>query len=167
MAVSELGQPPLTYPRETVVSEKLAVAVEYGRDNTRLRDYWDLWFICSRYRFTGHVLADSVAATFADRDAGEFIMRSDGYWEGAFDYAFVDHRTTRAWADWTARHTPVAGQPTFHEAVAAVSRFATPLLCAIREGRDLRGRWSFRHGWSGKKQISNQKRISVDIGNPG
>ena len=141
--------PVRTYPRETVVAEKLAVAVEYGRDNTRLRDYWDLWFIASRYRFAGHVLHDAVFRVFSDRDAGTFVGRRDGYWEGAFGTDFARAGSLRAWSDWTARHAPVAGQPSLPEAVAAVSRFAMPVLCSIRDGRPLQGRWSSRDGWCG------------------
>lgn len=67
------------YPRETVIGEKLAVAVEFGRDNTCIRDYHDLWFLSRRYGFEGHVLLDAVKETFAERDAGGFLQRRDGY----------------------------------------------------------------------------------------
>ncbi len=156
--------PVRAYPREAVVAEKLAVAVEYGRDNTRLRDYWDLWFIASRYRFAGHVLVDSVARTFANRDAGNFVTRRDGYWEAAFDMAYVNSRPTRAWTEWLAQHAPLTAHPSFPEAVAAVSRFATPVLCSLRDGAHFDGRWSSRQGWSATRRSPDQpKRVD---GNP-
>ena len=68
------------YPRETVIGEKLAVAVEFDRGNTRIRDYHDLWFLSRRYGFEGHVLLAAVTETFAGRDAGGLLQRRDGYW---------------------------------------------------------------------------------------
>lgn len=148
--------PVRAYPRETVVAEKLAVAVEYGRDNTRIRDYWDLWFIASRYRFAGHVLLDSLASTFADRDAGTFVTRRDGYWEAAFGAEYANSRVARSWTDWLERHAPVTARPSFEEAVSCVARFAIPVLCALRDGAGFGGRWSCRHGWTATRQVSSK-----------
>ena len=135
------------YPRETALAEKLAIAVEFGPDNTRLRDYWDVWYITSRYRFHGHVLRDAMEATFADRDAGRMLIRRDGYWEGSFDVRPGSARSSRAWQEWLREHAP-ANSPGLEEAIAAVRRFALPPLEAMRDGSRFEGRWSFRSGWS-------------------
>ncbi len=138
--------PVRTYPREAVVAEKLAIAVEFGRDNTRLRDYWDLWFITNRYRFSGHVLLDAAASAFSRRDAGRFVTRRDGYWESAFDRSFAASRPPGAWEAWLRMHAPVSS-PSLEEAVQSVARFSVPLLQAIRDGSRFDGRWSAKHGW--------------------
>ena len=138
--------PVRTYPREAVVGEKLAIAVEFGRDNTRLRDYWDLWFISTRYRFSGHVLLDAVENAFANRDAGRFVTRRDGYWEAAFDGSYAAARTTGAWEAWLRMHAPVSA-PSLEETVMSVARFAVPVLQAARDGARFNGRWSVRQGW--------------------
>lgn len=142
--------PVRAYPRETVVAEKLAVAVEYGRDNTRIRDYWDLWFIASRYRFAGHVLLESMTRTFADRDAGSFVTRRDGYWEAAFHLNHVNSHTQSVWTDWLARHAAPTLQPSFHSVLALITQFALPALCALREGAGFDNWWSSRDGWTAK-----------------
>ena len=134
------------YPRETVVGEKLAIAVEFGADNTRLRDYWDLWFIASRYRFVGHVLLAALEKTFATREAGTAIARRDGYWEAAFDPAFACSVRDYTWRSWTAEHTS-AETPPLPVLVQAVQRFALPVLSALRDGEPFQACWASHEGW--------------------
>jgi predicted nucleotidyltransferase component of viral defense system len=135
------------YPRETVIGEKLAVAVEFGRDNTRIRDYHDLWFLSRRYGFEGHVLLDAVRATFAGRDAGGFLQRRDGYWEGAFSPDYATNRHERAWGNWMAEHAPMADPSGLRHVVEEVARFSMPMLCAARDGRSFNRHWSPVKGW--------------------
>ncbi len=139
----------LCYPRETVVAEKLAVAVEFGRDNTRLRDYFDLREISRRHAFPAHALADAVTATFARRDAGSFLDGDASYWEGAFEPEFATPQRCRAWQAWLRNHAPDSGIE-LPDAVAEVASFALPLLHAVRDGSRLPGYWEPSAGWSRK-----------------
>lgn len=55
------------YPRETVVAEKLEAIVDLGMDNSRMKDYFDLWFIATTYPDDSETLALAVQRTFARR----------------------------------------------------------------------------------------------------
>jgi hypothetical protein len=145
-----------TYPRETVIAEKLAAAVEFGRDNTRIRDYYDLWYLSGRYSYFGHVLFDAVLSTFRERDAGRFLTRRDDYWEGAFNTDFMARRTERSWKNWVADHAPHASPPTFCQTVLEVNRFALPLLRAARDGKRFNARWNPAVGWSLRSSMPNK-----------
>ena len=57
----------LSYPRETVVAEKLQAIVAFGIANSRMKDYYDLWVIASRHEFDGDVLARALRNTFDRR----------------------------------------------------------------------------------------------------
>ena len=135
------------YPRETVIGEKLAVAVEFGRDNTRIRDYHDLWFLSRRYGFEGHVLLDAVKETFAGRDAGGFLQRRDGYWEAAFSTDYATNRHERSWGNWMAEHAPMDDPPGFRHVVEEVAKFSLPMLRAARDGGTFNRAWSPAEGW--------------------
>ncbi len=135
------------YPRETVIGEKLAVAVEFGRDNTRIRDYHDLWFLSRRYGFEGHVLLDAVTETFAGRDAGGFLQRRDGYWEAAFSTDYATNHNERVWGNWLAEHAPMDDPPRFRHVVEEVAEFGLPLLVAARDGAKFNQAWSPVAGW--------------------
>jgi predicted nucleotidyltransferase component of viral defense system len=55
------------YPAYTVVAEKYHAMVSLGMVNTRLKDYFDLWFLARHFAFDSALLQDAIAATFARR----------------------------------------------------------------------------------------------------
>jgi len=56
------------YRPETVVAEKLHGMVRYGRANTRMKDFYDVWRISQRFEIEGEALVSAVGATFRRRD---------------------------------------------------------------------------------------------------
>ena len=54
-------------PRETVVAEKYQALVNLGMANTRMKDFYDLWFIARRFGFDGTTLSKAINNTFARR----------------------------------------------------------------------------------------------------
>lgn len=55
------------YAPETVVAEKLHAMVEHGEINTRLKDYYDVWWLMTRGMLDDTLLVDAIAATFVRR----------------------------------------------------------------------------------------------------
>ena len=55
------------YPPETVVAEKLQAMVALGMQNSRMRDFYDLWTIARNFSFEGATLVTAVRATFDRR----------------------------------------------------------------------------------------------------
>jgi predicted nucleotidyltransferase component of viral defense system len=55
------------YPKETVVAEKLHAMVVLGVLNSRLKDYYDVWFLSTTMPFDGETLCAAIQATFARR----------------------------------------------------------------------------------------------------
>jgi predicted nucleotidyltransferase component of viral defense system len=67
---SMLGMDPpqvLAYPRETVVAEKLHAMVILDISNTRMKDFYDLWFLSRSWPFQMIALSDAIRATFERR----------------------------------------------------------------------------------------------------
>lgn len=56
-----------TYPKETVVAEKLEAMVKLGMANSRMKDFYDLVVLCTRFDFDGIVLSRAIRATFERR----------------------------------------------------------------------------------------------------
>jgi hypothetical protein len=59
--------PLATYPMESVVAEKLEAAVSLGINNSRMKDFYDLYWLQSRLNFDGNDLSEAVTNTFARR----------------------------------------------------------------------------------------------------
>lgn len=57
----------LIYPRETVVAEKFQAMVTLGVANSRLKDFYDIWFLCQKFEFQGEILRIALSNTFERR----------------------------------------------------------------------------------------------------
>ena len=56
-----------TYPRETLIAEKLEAMVDLGATNTRVKDLWDIACLARGFAFDGETLRTAIAETFRRR----------------------------------------------------------------------------------------------------
>ena len=74
-----------TYPRETLIAEKLEAMVRLGTTNSRVKDLWDIVCLARRFEFDGETVQGAVEETFRQRRtplAGVRRMAlSHGYYE--------------------------------------------------------------------------------------
>ena len=56
-----------SYPAYTVVAEKLEAMVLRGEANSRMKDFYDVWFMSSRFEFDGETLVKAIRTTFDRR----------------------------------------------------------------------------------------------------
>ena len=54
------------YPPETVVAEKLNGLVVLGMQNSRMKDFYDLWLIARTFSFEGPVLTQAIRELSSD-----------------------------------------------------------------------------------------------------
>jgi predicted nucleotidyltransferase component of viral defense system len=55
------------YPQATAVAEKFEAMVKLGMDNSRMKDFYDLWLLSRAFDFDTDVLAAAIRATFNRR----------------------------------------------------------------------------------------------------
>jgi hypothetical protein len=66
--VSGLPAPRLrTYPRPVSVAEKLEAMVRFGRSNSRMKDFHDIWALARQFPFEGERLREAVSMCFERR----------------------------------------------------------------------------------------------------
>ena len=56
------------YPRETVIAEKFQAMVFLGISNSRIKDFYDIWFLAHNFDFDGRILSQAIKATFNRRN---------------------------------------------------------------------------------------------------
>ena len=56
-----------TYPKETVVAEKLQAMVVLGMQNSRMKDFYDLYIFANQFQFDGETLVEAISSTFKRR----------------------------------------------------------------------------------------------------
>lgn len=126
-ALLEFPAPRLrAYPVYTVVAEKLEAVVSLGETNTRLKDFFDLWYLSREFEFAGATLVQAVRATFERRKTP--IPTTVPVALGA-DFAI--HREAQ-WSAFTRRNS-IAAIP-FVVALDEIRRFAAPILEPARTG---------------------------------
>lgn len=130
------------YPKETVVAEKFQAMVALGMANTRMKDFYDVWFLATRFAFTGPSLASAVKATFACRRTA---LPEDT--PAALTKQFHDDDDRgRQWAAFLARTRPEAQPPGLPDVAALIWRFVGPAVVALRNASADAGS-VFKKGW--------------------
>jgi predicted nucleotidyltransferase component of viral defense system len=67
-ALLDLPAPKIrVYPIYTVVAEKLEAMIYLGEPNSRMKDFFDVWFLSQRFEFSGQTLTEAIQATFQRR----------------------------------------------------------------------------------------------------
>jgi predicted nucleotidyltransferase component of viral defense system len=111
------------YPIYTVVAEKFEAMVKLGNANTRMKDFYDLWFMSRRFDFDRVILRRAIEATFERRQTKLLVLP-----EPLTD-AFANDATRQA--QWTAflRRNGLSGASNrFGDVIAALREFLSPVL---------------------------------------
>ncbi len=68
-ALLEMSEPEImVYPMETSIAEKLQTIVEMGMANSRMKDYFDLYYMLKSFTFDHKRLKKAIAQTFTRRE---------------------------------------------------------------------------------------------------
>lgn len=132
-----------SYPKESVVAEKLEAITILGMLNSRLKDYFDLWLLSRMYEFDGELLASAVSATFRNRGT-EITADPVGLGES---FA-ADSDRVRQWKAFRRRSRLDAAPEGLSELVLAVGEFAKPVLSALVARTRFRASWAAGGPWS-------------------
>lgn len=127
----------LAYPPEAVVAEKLEAMVVLGDRNSRIKDFFDLHHLASRFEFDRATLSEAVRRTFERRHtpipAETPIGLTPAYWDNPSRPAQV-----RAFARRAGLAIPEKPEAEFLRMLRA---FLSPVLEDLRaEGRGV-GTW--------------------------
>jgi predicted nucleotidyltransferase component of viral defense system len=112
------------YPPETVIAEKVQAMTALGRANSRMKDFYDVWMLLSRYELDTDRLARAIAATFERRKTIVPASLPDALTP---DFA-RDGNKQRQWAAFTRELAVDA--PTLEAVIGDLGRRLTPILAA-------------------------------------
>jgi predicted nucleotidyltransferase component of viral defense system len=133
-----LGAPPprlRAYPREAVVAEKLQAMVHLGIANSRMKDFFDVWFLARTYAFDGNLLSTAIRATFERR--GTALPAEPPV---AFTDLFHQDATKKAqWRAFMARSRLT--NAALESVVADLAAFLEPPLAAARAAAAFDADW--------------------------
>jgi predicted nucleotidyltransferase component of viral defense system len=130
------------YPRETVVAEKFEAMVQLGMTNSRMKDYYDLWFMSNHFEFGGSTLGAAVRATF-ERRRTEIPRRAPIALTA--EYA-ADLSHVRQWGAFT-KSLSVESPPDLGIVIDKISEFVLPPAFAAATEQPFIQHWEVQNGW--------------------
>jgi predicted nucleotidyltransferase component of viral defense system len=130
------------YPRETVVAEKFEAMVQLGMTNSRMKDYYDLWFMSSHFEFDGPMLAAALRATFERR--GTRIPRRPPIALTAEFAADLNHM--RQWSAFT-KSLGIEAPPGLGVVIDKISEFVLPPAITAASEELFNQRWKPQNRW--------------------
>lgn len=127
----------LAYPRETVIAEKLQAMATLGIANSRMKDFYDVWYLAQRFDFDGVTLSAAVKATFERRKSGITLKAPI-----AFTSAFTSDAGKRVqWNAFVKRNRLTGEGTTLQEVVEVLQIFLLPVLKAVASDQVFTSTW--------------------------
>jgi hypothetical protein len=125
------------YRRETVVAEKFQAMVMLGIANSRMRDFYDIWFLSRRFEFSGMFLSQAIHGTFTRRRTALPTQTPL-----ALTAEFSANPDKQAqWRAFVAKAGLTLDQTAFPEVTVALNEFLMPPTLALIRGLKPAMRW--------------------------
>lgn len=130
-------------PQPTVIAEKLHAMVTLGITNSRMKDFYDLYALASRFTFGGPVLMKAIKATFQWRKSEIPSQPPLAFTEG-----FCRDRTKNI--QWNAFIRKSGIDPNglvFDDVLSLLRTFLLPVMKAIADQRPAPNHWKAGGPW--------------------
>ena len=135
------------YPIYTVIAEKFHAMVVLGMQNSRMKDFYDLYAMSRRFEFDGVVLSDALSATFARRKT----QLPEGV-PIALSGEFADSPAKgNQWKAFTRKNQLTGAELALGDVLTAIREFVMPVVDALRRGDKLMDAWKSGGPWIKKK----------------
>ena len=132
------------YRRETVIAEKLHAMVDLGIANSRMKDFFDIWFLSQNFDFDGTVLATAIKATFEKRGT-----KLPTVLPLALTEAFSkDDAKQKQWKAFMSRMSKGSSAAPLADLLAVIAPFLWPPLEALHAGAAFDRSWKPRGPWA-------------------
>lgn len=122
------------YSLYSSVAEKFEAIVSLGYDNSRFKDYYDLYILATRNDFDGKTLSEAVKETFIHRKTGLTDI-------AAFETGFAaDPLRQSRWRAFTKKKRTMISV-SLEETIRIIQSFLVPVIAFITRAEDCPGHW--------------------------
>ena len=125
------------YARETMIAEKFHAAVELGMRNSRMKDYFDIYYLSQKFDFQGEELSQALAATFGRQKTS--IPRQTPL--GLSTEFSLDPMKRIQWTHFLIQTRAVNLEKDFAEVVESVRKFLMPAAGAAARRESFNKYW--------------------------
>ena len=141
------------YPREASIAEKFHAMVTLDIRNSRMKDFYDIWFMANTWTFDMASLSKAILASFERR--GTVIPKEVPL---AFTEEFLnDPQKKQQWAAFVSRLNPGDKAPSLEEVGAILQTFLLPCISgSTLTQADIRS-WTPDRHWNGTEADTSSK----------
>jgi len=130
------------YTMESTVAEKFPAMVKLGLLNSRMKDFYDIWFLSRRFDFKGEALIEAIEKTFEKRKTPLISEPS------IFYPTFIKDDTKQAQWQGFIKKTKLTDAPTSFEDVAVgIKIFLQPIVVSMINRQTFRLFWAAPGSW--------------------
>lgn len=134
----------LIYPRETVIAEKFQAIVALGIMNSRLKDFYDIWFLCQNFEFQGTILGEALKNTFQRRRTP---LPTSLPFALTVEFAF-DKDKQKQWKSFVDKGQLKTAHVSLPEVIAVLGEFLMPPSLVTAQGEVFNKIWVSSTYWS-------------------
>jgi hypothetical protein len=127
---------------ESTIAEKFQAMVKLGVLNSRMKDFYDIWFLSRTFDFKGELLGEAIEKTFEKRNTP--VNLEAALFESSFGMA---RDKNVQWRGFIMKAKLIAAPEKFEEIVVAVKRFLEPLVTSIVERKAFNRIWTAPGPW--------------------
>jgi len=142
-------EPPVirAYPREAAIAEKLNAMVVLDIRNSRMKEFYDIWFMANTWTFEMATLRDAIRTSFERRGVG--IPQDVPF---ALTEEFLgDPRKTRQWNAFVSRLYPGSDSPSLEDVGVLLRAFLLPCILSVSAAESAAHYWTPSLHWSEQK----------------
>ncbi|MBR4210294.1 MAG: nucleotidyl transferase AbiEii/AbiGii toxin family protein [Lachnospiraceae bacterium] len=123
------------YSLASSIAEKFEAIVSLAYDNSRFKDYYDLYVLAQRHNFDGAEIAEALKETFENRHTAmdEIVAFEDGFANDS-----IRQSRWRSFVKKKRAMLPV----TMEETIDTIKRFLLPAVESVKAGEEFRKVWS-------------------------
>ena len=124
------------YTMESTVAEKFQAIVKLGLLNSRMKNFYDIWFLSRMFDFSGETLIEATEKTFEKRKTPLISVPT------VFNLTFIKDDTKQAQWKGFIEKTKLTNAPSlFVDVAEAVKVFLQPIVDSIIS------KWMFQSSW--------------------
>ena len=131
------------YTMESTVAEKFQAMVKLGSLNSRMKDFYDIWFLSRRFDFKGETLTEAIEKTFEKRKTP---LTSE---PTIFNLSFMKDDTKKAqWQGFINKTKLANASVSFEDVAEGIKVFLQPVVASIIDRQTFRFFWASPGPWS-------------------
>ncbi len=126
------------YSLNSVIAEKFEAIVSLGYANSRYKDFYDIYILCSNYDFNGNELKKAIEETFHHRQTGFYDIV-------AFEKGFAEDALRKSRWNSFIKKKKAMESVEFLTAVDMIKDFLQPIVEKIIDNVEMNQHWNVQH----------------------